>query len=65
LLLDAARRFARQPVFLDVPIEYAEAVALVGTLGLTEQRRFLRMSRGRPVRENLGLFWTSFGPEKG
>ena len=65
LLLDAARRFAGQSVYLDVPTDHAQAVALVQAQGLTPQRSFLRMSRGRPVREDLTRFWTSFGPEKG
>jgi GNAT superfamily N-acetyltransferase len=65
LLVDAARRFAGQRVHLDVPADHAEAVALAQALGLTPQRPFLRMSRGRRGQENLPLFWSSFGPEKG
>jgi GNAT superfamily N-acetyltransferase len=65
LVLDAARRFAGQPVYLDVPADHAEAVALAQALGLTPQRPFLRMSRGRRGRENLALLWSTFGPEKG
>jgi GNAT superfamily N-acetyltransferase len=65
LLLNAARRFAGRPVYLDLPTDHAEAVALAQSLGLTEQRKFLRMGRGRRVTENLAMFWSSFGPEKG
>jgi GNAT superfamily N-acetyltransferase len=65
LVLDAARRFAGQPVYLDVPADHAEAVAMVRALDLAPQRPFLRMSRGRRGQENLALFLSGFGPEKG
>jgi len=65
LLLDAARRFAGRRVYLDIPADHAAAVTVVRALGLTAQRAFRRMSRGRLGQENLALFWGSFGPEKG
>jgi hypothetical protein len=65
LLLDAARRFAGQRVYMDVPIDNANAIKLMTDLGFTEERRFLRMGRGSRVTERLDLFWGSFGPEKG
>lgn len=65
LLLDAARQFAGQRVYLDVPTDHAAAVAGVQAFGWTVQRTFLRMSRGQRVAENLERFWSSFGPEKG
>ena len=65
LLIDAVRRFANQRVYVDVPADHAVATALVQALGLTPQRSFLRMTRGRSVREDLTRFWSSFGPEKG
>ena len=65
LLLDVARCFAGQQVHLDVPADHAHVVALAQALGLTPQRPFLRMSRGRRGQENLALFLSSFGPEKG
>lgn len=65
LLRDAASRFAEQRVYLDVPADHPEAIAQVQELGLTPQRSFLRMTRGRQRREDLALFWSSFGPEKG
>jgi GNAT superfamily N-acetyltransferase len=65
LLLDAAHRFAGQRVYLDVPIDNADAVAKAQSLGLTEERRFLRMGRGPRVPEKLELYWAAFGPEKG
>jgi GNAT superfamily N-acetyltransferase len=65
LLHDLAQRFAGQKVYLDVPIDHAEAVAMLESLGLTVQRRFLRMGRGQRLQEDLTRFWSSFGPEKG
>jgi GNAT superfamily N-acetyltransferase len=65
LLLDAAHQFAGQRVYLDVPIDNAAAVAVAQSLGLTEERRFLRMGRGRRCVEKLEVFWAAFGPEKG
>jgi GNAT superfamily N-acetyltransferase len=65
LALDAARRFTGQPVYLDVPVDHPEALALAMSLGLKVQRSLLRMTRGRRILENLRMFWTSGGPEKG
>lgn len=65
LLLDAALRLAGERVFLDVPRDHASANDLVRTLGLTVQRPFWRMTRGRPVHEDLKSMWCVFGPEKG
>jgi GNAT superfamily N-acetyltransferase len=65
LLLDAARRFADTPIHVDAPIAHADAIAAVEALGLTQQRRFLRMTRGRRVGEDLDRVWSTFGPEKG
>ncbi len=65
LFLDAARRHVGERVYLDVPVDHLQAVALVQAAGLTEQRRLLRMGRGRRVRERLEMFWSGFGPEKG
>ncbi len=65
LLLDAAHQFAGQRVYLDVPIDNRDAVAVAESLGLTEERRFLRMRRGPRIPEKVELFWAAFGPEKG
>ncbi len=65
LMGDAARRFAGQRVYLDVPTDHADAVRLAQSFGLKPQRPFLRMTRGRRLKEALELFWSSFGPEKG
>ena len=65
LLLDAGHRFAGQPVYLDVPTNHTEATTLAQSLGLTVQRPLLRMGRGQRVHENLAMFWSGFGPEKG
>jgi predicted N-acetyltransferase YhbS len=65
LLTDACARLGGQRVFIDVPLPNRAAVAAVESMGLTAQRRLLRMGRGEPVRENLELLWASSGPEKG
>ena len=65
LLIDAAFRFAGQRVNLDVPTANADAIAMAKSLGLTVQRSFLRMTRGRRLLERLDYYWSSFGPEKG
>ena len=65
LLLDASQRLAGERVYLDVPIDHTEAVAAAQLLGLNVERHLLRMGRGRRLQENLSLFWSSFGPEKG
>lgn len=65
LLLDLARRFAGQLVYMDVPVDHKVAIDLVTAMGLKEQRRLVRMGRGRRVAEDLSRFWASFGPEKG
>lgn len=56
---------AGRPVFVDVPVDNAAAIAWARQKGLTEQRTFTRMSRGRLVEEDVGLLWASSGPEKG
>jgi GNAT superfamily N-acetyltransferase len=65
LLLDAFTHFAGQRVYVDVPSDNAAAVAAVESAGLRVQRPFLRMTRGRQVREDLQRSWCTFGPEKG
>jgi hypothetical protein len=65
LLVDAVFRFAGQPVYLDIPNSHTTAIALATSLGLTPQRSFLRMTRGRRIQEAIDSYWCSFGPEKG
>lgn len=65
LLADAFHRHAGQRVYLDVPLANAAAMEAARAQGLTVQRNFLRMCRGRVVEENPASFWASFGPEKG
>jgi GNAT superfamily N-acetyltransferase len=67
LLSHAARRLAGERVYLDVPRSHEVAAIVAQSLGLNLQRSFLRMSRGRSLaeREQLQMFWSSFGPEKG
>jgi hypothetical protein len=56
---------AGQPVFIDVPLQNGPAIEWAGARGLTEQRQFCRMFRGRRVEEVAALLWASSGPEKG
>ena len=58
-------RCAGEPVFVDVPLHNRAAIDWACDRGLTEQRRFSRMYRGRPIREDATLLWASSGPEKG
>ncbi|HWC90274.1 MAG TPA: GNAT family N-acetyltransferase [Pirellulales bacterium] len=65
-LLAAAIGAARsRPVVIDVLAGQAEAIRMVEDAGLQRERCFTRMTRGRPVREDLPSQWASFGPEKG
>jgi GNAT superfamily N-acetyltransferase len=52
-------------VFMDVPVDHAEANGLAASIGLTPQRRLTRMGRGARIHELLDQYWCSFGPEKG
>jgi GNAT superfamily N-acetyltransferase len=65
LLADAARRYAGQRIFIDVPRPNEPARRAAEALGLTVQRELLRMGRGEPVAEAVDLLWASSGPEKG
>jgi GNAT superfamily N-acetyltransferase len=65
LLNDAWRRFAGQRILLDVPSAHTAATALAGSMGLTIQRRLVRMGRGVKVAERVETLWASSGPEKG
>jgi hypothetical protein len=65
LLAEAARRYAGQPVILDIPTDNLPAVRQAEVMGLIPQRSFLRMNLGDPVPERIAELWASFGPEKG
>ena len=65
-LLDAAlNRFTDQPLFLDVPSDNSDVLEHLHALGFIEQRRFTRMTRGRPIYEHVPHLLASSGPEKG
>jgi GNAT superfamily N-acetyltransferase len=65
LFTDARHRHAGRRVFLDVPEQNRFAVRAAEEMGLTVQRRLLRMCRG-PLRwEQMGALWASAGPELG
>ncbi|MHB8902105.1 MAG: GNAT family N-acetyltransferase [Thermoguttaceae bacterium] len=61
----AIGRCPGRPVFVDIPVDNPEATRWAHERGWTEQRRFWRMSRGRPIAEQPALLWGSSGPEKG
>lgn len=65
LLADAFHRCAGRRVYLDVPLANAAAMKIAESQGLTVQRNFVRMCRGKLVEENVSRLWGSFGPEKG
>jgi len=65
LMLQAASQFAGQRVYLDVPTANYEAITVMQSFGLTVQRSFLRMTRGRRIDERVDLFWSGSGPAKG
>ncbi len=54
-----------QAVMVDVPRDNHPATALVQAAGLTEQRAFTRMCRGKPVCDHPEMIWASSGAEKG
>jgi len=61
----ALGRCAGGPVFLDVPCDNAPATRWAASRGLTIQRRFTRMGRGRAIGDQPACIWASSGPEKG
>ena len=65
LLGDALNRCAGKPVFVDIPLDNAEAVKVAESNGLAVQRPFTRMSWGRTAIDNPQASWASSGAEKG
>jgi len=65
LLSDALSRYADKMVFIDVPLDNADAVKIVESGGLRIQRYFMRMYRGLAVKDNVNALWAGSGPEKG
>jgi len=65
LLRDALNRCAGRPVFVDIPLDNADAVKIAESCGLGIQRRFTRMCCGPKTADNVKTLWASSGPEKG
>jgi GNAT superfamily N-acetyltransferase len=65
LLRDALGRCAGQRVFVDIPLQNADAVKIAESSGLNIQRCFTRMSRGEQVHDKVTALWAGSGPEKG
>ncbi len=64
LLADALDRCAAESVFIDIPLDNAEAVRVAESGTLRIQRYFMRMYRGERVKDNIKALWASSGPEK-
>lgn len=52
-------------VFIDIPADNQAALHWAEMNGLTEQRRFVRMYKGKKVADRPDMIWASSGPEKG
>jgi GNAT superfamily N-acetyltransferase len=66
LLCDAMlRRFEGLHVFIDSPLANEAALSWATANGLVEQRRFVRMYKGKKINDLPELIWASSGPEKG
>jgi GNAT superfamily N-acetyltransferase len=65
LFAEARRRYAGEPVFIDIPQANRPATSQAALLGLTAGRQLARMGRGPRIVEDLDRLWASAGPEKG
>jgi len=65
LLSDVLNRCAGEPVFVDIPLDNADAVKIAESSGLKIQRYFMRMYRGQRVKDDIKALWAGSGPEKG
>jgi GNAT superfamily N-acetyltransferase len=59
------RHFNGMPVFVDIPAPNKAALRWAGSNGLEEQRRFIRMYRGKKLNDYPESIWAGSGPEKG
>lgn len=57
--------FNGMPVFMDIPMPNKAALRWAASNGLEEQRRFIRMYRGKKLHDSPESIWASSGPEKG
>ncbi|SEJ84987.1 Acetyltransferase (GNAT) family protein [Dyadobacter sp. SG02] len=53
------------PIFIDIPAPNKAALRWASANGLEEQRRFVRMYRGKKLIDHPESIWASSGPEKG
>ncbi len=65
LLSNALSRYAAESVFIDIPVDNADAMKIAESSGLKIQRYFMRMYRGERIKDNVKAIWSSSGPEKG
>lgn len=59
------RKWNGHRVFVDIPVANIAALDWAEKIGLTEQRRFVRMSKGKKPADSPEMIWASSGPEKG
>lgn len=57
--------FNGMPVYADIPVLNQAAMRWAKSNGLEEQRRFIRMYRGKKLNDHPESIWASSGPEKG
>lgn len=57
--------FIGLPVFMDIPVPNKAAMRWAKSKGLEEQRRFVRMYRGKKLNDHPESIWAGSGPEKG
>ena len=57
--------FNGMPVFVDIPAPNKAALQWAKANGLEEQRRFVRMYKGKKLNDYPESIWASSGPEKG
>lgn len=59
------RHFNGMPFFSDIPAPNKAALRWARSNGLEEQRRFIRMYKGKKLNDYPESIWASSGPEKG
>ncbi len=65
LLSTIAAHYAGKRCFIDIPTENTTAVEWALANNFTDQRRFVRMYRGKKTQDHPAMIWASSGPEKG
>ena len=58
-------KWSGHPMIVDIPVPNVAARDWATKNGFTEQRRFVRMTRGKKPADSPEMIWASSGPEKG